>query len=541
MGDRTRSGDPLAGSSVKVAITVIGVCAVVLFCASWSGNEIVRWITVGLTAVSTALLWIVPRAAAPLYAAALLVSGYTVVTTQVSPELSDRILGIDVQGPLQQAGWLLLIALILFTAVNRPVPLAWPALSVVIALLLGWGWSELMVRSAAGKGVEHTTASAKPTATVANWTRRLPKGLYGSGVLVPGRNVAVELRDRSERSTSADQGLFVTDASTGAPLWQYSLTEQFHFTQVMVDPEAGILFARIRRAALFFDLMTGELRHRLDLAELQRDSTFVFVREAGENRPPIRIGSVALLNASKPGVSDDAVYALDVRTRTWREVVRGANAECADHWVRGPGAVTYFVRNACADATVEVIRLDGLAQASRTKVPVRPDDRRCQGARPCRLFGIAALDDGVVLHTSDSGERESQGLIWLRADGSVGARLSIGDYAQLIPLRELDNSRSRVVVSGEGFGQQVLEFRDGALTRGDAKIRGSFLGTANGVLYLGERNVLRALDVRAFEPRGADATIDCAPRYATVADGRVLISCDPAVSGDISLVALPAR
>ncbi|MCP3799378.1 hypothetical protein NLX83_08935 [Allokutzneria sp. A3M-2-11 16] len=518
-------------------VTAIGACAVVLFCASWSGNEIVRWITIGLTAVSTALLWVIPKAAAPLYAAALLISGYTVVTTHVSAELSDRILGIDVQGPLQQAGWLLFIPLIVFAARDRPVPIAVPALAVVVALLLGWGWSELMVRGAAGNGVRHTIATAKPTGTVTNWTRQLPKGLYGSGVLVPGRNVVVELRDRSERNTSAEQGVFVTDASTGAPLWQYALTDQFHFTQVMVDPEAGILFARIRRAALFFDLLTGELRHRLDLAELQADSSFVFVREADENRPPIRIGSVALLSASKPGVRDDAVFALDVRTRTWREVVRGANAECADYWVRGPGRVTYFVRNACSDATVEVIRLDGLNQANRAKVPVRPDDRRCQGGQPCRLLGIAALDDGLVLHTSDSGERENQGLIWLRLDGSVGTRLSVGSFARVIPLRELDNSRSRVIVSGE----QVQEFRGGALTRIEAGIQGSFLGTANGIVYLGERNALRALDVRTFQPRGADVPLGCTPRYATVADGRALISCDPVAGGDISLVALPAR
>ncbi|MFB9906710.1 hypothetical protein [Allokutzneria oryzae] len=531
----------------RAAVDVIGLCAVAMFCVSWSGNELVRWTTVALTAAGVVLTWFHRRAAALPFVAALLVSAYTVWTPNISANLAERVLGIGVHGPLQQAGWLLLVPLVWFSVGSVTAPTWLVAVTLVAALLAGWGWSAFLEDSTDGSHLKHTTATRKPSGPADGkplevaWARTLPPEVYSGGVVVPGRGVVVEVRDRSGKG---EQGLYVGDAATGETLWQYSVDEHL-VMQVMIDSDAGLVFAQFRRAALVFDLMTGDLRDRLDLYELQPESTFSFVRAPGENQPSIRFGSVALVNASRPGVVDDAVYAVDARTLKWQEVLRGGNPDCADYWVRGAGAENYFVRNACPDASVEVIRLDGLREASRTRTPVRPDDRRCRAA-PCRLIDIVGHDHGLLLLTSDSGGestrgQENHGLVWLREDGSVGARVELGNYGRLIPLREKDNSRSRVVAAGEGIGTKALDFGGGALTQTDVAFDSGAvsLGTASGVVYQRiEQNMVRALDVRSFTPLGDAARPGCPPRYVTAADGRVLITCQASGNGDSALVAL---
>ncbi|WP_086821311.1 hypothetical protein [Allokutzneria sp. NRRL B-24872] len=524
-----------------VGISATGVSAVVLFSASWTGNEVVRWLTIGLALLATGLVWVFPKAAAGVFGTALLISGYTVLVPHVPSDLTALLLGTGRQEPLQLAGWLLLIAPIVLLVRARPVPVVVPFAALAAALLLGWGWSALLMRGTDESRINHTTTAAKPaTGQTAEWIRTMRPGLYGNGVLVPGRGVVVELRD-SAQSTQPDQGLFVAEAASGKVLWQFALSEKYHLTQVVVDPGEGVLFARIRRAGLFFDLMTGELRHRMDLAELQPDSTFHLVRDAGDSRPPIRIGQVALLNASRPGMRDDVVFVLDIRTRAWREVLRGANPNCGDHWVSGVGgAENYFVRNNCTDATVHVIRLDGLRETAMAKFPVRQDDRRCKTT--CALLDVVALDGGLLLHTSDSGEtaakgEQNHGLIWLRRDGTVGDRASFAPFTNLTPLQDRDGSRSRVAVPDTA----VLDFRSGTMTREDVRIAGNVLGGAPGVVYLDGQKSLRALDVRTLAPRGADAPLSCAPRFASATEQQVLVNCKSPHGGDIALVVLPAR
>ncbi|GAA3998145.1 hypothetical protein GCM10022247_17870 [Allokutzneria multivorans] len=532
----------MGDTRTRALVSAIGIGTVVLFGASWTGNEVVRWLAIGLTLLATGLVWVFPKAAAGVFATALLISGYTVLVPYLPSDLTALLLGVGRQGPLQLTGWFLLIAPIVILARARPVPVAVPFVALAAALLLGWSWSAFVAHGADETRINHTTASAKPgTGPVAEWVRTVRPGMYGNGVLVPGRDVVVELRDSATQSTQPDQGLFVSDAASGTTLWQFALSEKYHLTQVVVDPGEGVLFARIRRAGLFFDLMTGELRHRMDLAELQPNSNFHLVRHAGDNRPSIRIGQVAVLNASRPGARDDVVFALDIRTRTWREVLRGANQNCSDFWVSGTsGAENYFVRNNCTDATVNVIRLDGLAEASRAKFPMRPDDRRCKVN--CAVLDAVAIDNGLVLHTSDSGEtaqrgEQNHGLIWLRRDGTVGERVSLSPFTALIPLQDKDNSRTRVAVPDTA----VLDFRGGAMTRTETPIAGTHLGGAPGVVYLNNQKALRALDSSTLQPRGADTPLACPPGYASATERQVLVSCRTATGGDIALVVLPAR